>query len=130
MPKKLWTTIRDQSNLYHRESIPKRVEKIKKKQKERRLTRDERETKAQIRAHLRAEQPFETIEYLRLMGLLIARMLCPHKQKLTRHWAPAAEGAVPSGTFGRFLRLTRFHELIKTLPFPNHENPTARPDRW
>lgn len=101
----------------------------KQNKKKTKVAREDRETKAQIRARLRAEESFETIEFLRLVGLLIARMLCPHKQKITRHWTPVGDGAVPAGTFGRYLRLNRFHQLMKSLHFTNNEDPRAKTDR-
>ncbi|DAZ95001.1 TPA: hypothetical protein N0F65_000633, partial [Lagenidium giganteum] len=124
LPRKLWKTICAESNRYHDQQVGARAEKIRAKQ--RAMKSQPQESKAEIRARLRAEKPFESYEYVRLMGLLIARMLCPHKQQITRHWTSVGEGAVPAGTFGRFIPLNSFHQLMKSLHFTNNEDSRAQ----
>jgi hypothetical protein len=127
MPKKLWTTICIESNRYHSQQIGIRADRIRKRQKKQHI--DNPETKQEIRARLRKEPTFQTSDYLHLMGLLIARMLCPHKQKLARHWAPVSIGAVPAGSFGRFMTKNRFNELMKSIHFTNNLDPRSKTDR-
>ncbi|DAZ96648.1 TPA: hypothetical protein N0F65_009211 [Lagenidium giganteum] len=102
MPKALWREIAEESNRYLQQRWSYR---------------------------LRNEMPFEPYEYVRLVGLMIARMMCPHRQKLSRHWSPVSEGAIPSGTFGRFMPQNRFNELTRNLHFTNNMDVLARTDR-
>jgi hypothetical protein len=127
MPKKLWHEIRNESNRYHSQQIGIRADEIRKRQKKNKTVNPE--TKHQIRSRLRQEPSFRTCEFLHLIGLLIARMLCPHKQRLVRHWSMGSEGAVPAGTFGRFMTKNRFQELMKSIHFTNNLDPRAKTDR-
>jgi Transposase IS4 len=127
MPKKLWSTISAESNRYHSQQIGVRTDRIRKRQKKQRVK--DPETKHQIRSRLRKEAVFQPHEFVNLVGLLVARMLCPHKQKLARHWSPVAEGAVPAGSFGRFMPKNRFNELMKSIHFTNNLDPQAQTDR-
>ena len=83
----------------------------------------------EIRARLRKEDAFEPYEYPKLIGLLIAHMLCPHKQRLSRHWTPVGVGAVPAKQFGKFMSWNRFNQLFKSLHFTNNKDEKAKTDR-
>ena len=81
LPKRLWQTIAKESNRYHRQQIGVRAGRLRANQKKNQPAGKRVETQAEIRARLReAHVAFEPHEYCKLVGLLIARMLCPHKQ--------------------------------------------------
>jgi len=126
MPKRLWSQISIETNRYHRQQIPARAGRIKAKQK---ATGKKPETRAEIRTRLRMQEPIQPHELLRVVGLLIARTLCPHKQRMTRHWAPLGVGAVPTGTFGKFLPRARFDAIMQSLHFTDNEDERAKTDR-
>jgi hypothetical protein len=112
MPKSLWITIAAETNKYEQQ------------------TRDNRkkEAMAQIRSSVtdpalrklryqdreRAIDAFEEIqpvEILHFISLLIARVLSPMKRRLADHWRTKQSGAVPAGTWSRFMTRARFYEI-------------------
>ncbi|KAK1928575.1 hypothetical protein P3T76_015939 [Phytophthora citrophthora] len=52
----------------------------------------------------RAFKPIQAHERVHFIGLLCARMLCPHREKLSKHWAVDGHGAVPKACLGATLR--------------------------
>lgn len=101
LPLRLWRQIQKEMNVHRLQNIEKRVTEIRRSQ--RKADPDDVETKKDVRARLRAVSPVEPHENLRLIGLLVARMLCPHAKGLSAHWRKNQHGAVPLGTFGRWL---------------------------
>ena len=126
LPTRLWEKIRVESNRYHSEQISPRTDKTREKQKTNKVPHPEK--KADIRARLRSEEAFETYEFPRLVGLLIARALCPHKQRIAKHWAMSGEGAVPAGTFGKYMARNRFDQIMKSLHFTSNDDVKAKTD--
>ncbi|OWZ14069.1 hypothetical protein PHMEG_00012503, partial [Phytophthora megakarya] len=61
-------------------------------------------------------------EILHCIGLLVARMLCPHKRRFAVHWAKTAVGAVSKGTFGRFMSKKRFGHVMQNRTFTDNTN--------
>ncbi|GMF27743.1 unnamed protein product [Phytophthora fragariaefolia] len=51
------------------------------------------------------------------IGLLVARMLSPHKRRFADHWATTPTGALPKGTFGSFVQKSRFDQIMQNLHF-------------
>ncbi|POM78237.1 Hypothetical protein PHPALM_4252 [Phytophthora palmivora] len=68
-------------------------------------------------------------EILHCIGLLVVRMLCPHKHRFVDHWANSAKGAVPKGTFGRFMSKARFTRVMQNLHFTDNTDARAETDR-
>ncbi|POM71194.1 Hypothetical protein PHPALM_12264 [Phytophthora palmivora] len=56
-------------------------------------------------------------------------MLCPHAKGLSAHWRKSQHGAVPIGTFGRWLSRNRFDHVMQNLHFNSSKSPQARVDR-
>lgn len=109
-PKKLLHTIADESNRYAAQTVITRARRIRDRQKrsKRRHPRlKDVESLKQIRQRLRRMEPFEPHEYATVFGLLIARMLCPHKRRLSSHWSTTRTGAIPGGTFGSWMPRNR-----------------------
>jgi hypothetical protein len=124
MPRKLWRKIARESNRYRDQNLVVRVDKMYENQKmPRKKTKDElmeRESKVpDVQPH----------EILRCIGLLLARMLNPHRHHLYDHWATTSTGAVPAGTFGRFMPRNRFAFVMSNLHFTNNGDTRAAKDR-
>ncbi|POM68879.1 Hypothetical protein PHPALM_14903 [Phytophthora palmivora] len=63
------------------------------------------------------------------IGLLIARMLNPHKKKIADHWSTYGVGAVPKVTFGVFVRKALFDRIVQNLHFTNNADARVETDR-
>jgi len=129
MPKKAWKDIADETNRYEEQ------------------TREERTRKARVRLQMKYSRQvaaekfievqreiskFEEIlphEILNMMGLLIAHSMCPIKTSLEHHWSSTQNGAVPAGTWSRFMKRKRFREISRFLHFSDNKNPMAKKDR-
>jgi hypothetical protein len=68
-------------------------------------------------------------EIVRCIGLLTARMLCPHSRRLSDHWATTTVGAVPAGTFGRYMPKAQFGRIMQNLHFSDNSDAKADTDR-
>ncbi|ETO60538.1 hypothetical protein F444_21287 [Phytophthora nicotianae P1976] len=94
------------------QQVCKRASKIQERQSDRR-----RETVKQITRRLKAKSAYATHEILHVVGLLVARMLCPQKRRFGAHWSTIEDGAVPAGLFGRFMTRDRCHDIMRDLHF-------------
>jgi hypothetical protein len=131
LPAKLWKTIAIQSNLYRNQQMKSRVLQIQRRQKKLRLRiRSTRvEKKIDIRNKLKVHPDILAIELVKFIGLLIARVLCPHKRRLSYHWSLVENGAIPKGTFGKYMPRNRFDYICRNLHFTNNNAPEANEDR-
>ncbi|EGZ06615.1 hypothetical protein PHYSODRAFT_530255, partial [Phytophthora sojae] len=110
-PKYLLHLIADESNRYAAQTVVTRARKIRERQiaSKRRGSRvKEVESLAQIRQRLHQMRLFQPHEYAVTFGLLIARMLCPHKRRLSTHWSTSSIGALPGGSFGAWMPRNRY----------------------
>jgi hypothetical protein len=73
---------------------------------------------------------YETHEILHTMGLLVAHMLCPHQRRFANHWSMTEDGAVPAGTFGRFMSRNRCQDILRDLHFVDNERDRTRDKMW
>lgn len=127
MPPQLWRKIQKETNIYHMQNVEKRVVEIQKAQ--RKADPDNVKSKKDVRARLRAVEPVKPAKILRFIGLLIARMRCPHAKGLSAHWRKRQHGAVPLVTFGHWLARNRFDHVMQNLHFTNSKSSQARGDR-
>ncbi|KAG6611380.1 uncharacterized protein IUM83_15622 [Phytophthora cinnamomi] len=125
MPKSLWVHINVETNRYCLQQVDRRAAAIQRKQ-----VSSWRETITQIRRRLRAKPAYQTQEILHDVGLLVARMPCPHKRRLCSHWTMVEDGALPAGTFGRFMARNRCTDIIRDLHIVNNEAPRTRDKLW
>ena len=125
MPKSLWVKINEETNRYGQQQITRRAELIRGRQPERK-----RESIAQIARRLKSRPPYEMHELMHVMGLLIARMLCPQKRHIASHWSMSEDGAVPAGNFGRFIARNRFQDIVRDLHFVDNESDRTRDKLW
>ncbi|KAG6966981.1 hypothetical protein JG688_00006527 [Phytophthora aleatoria] len=72
---------------------------------------------------------FEPHECTHLFGLLIARMLCPQRRRLSSHWSWTSVGALPHGTFDAWMSRNRFDEPTHRLHFSDNNDPQAKTNR-
>eukprot|EP00644_Phytophthora_capsici_P001233 jgi/Phyca11/81630/gw1.10.805.1 len=112
LPKSLWVKINVETNRYCQQRINERAQAMFEQQGPRR-----RETFTQIRRRLKGTSGYQTHEILQVIGLLIARMLCPQNRRFASHWSMTEDGAVPAGTFGRFMARNRCQDILRDLHF-------------
>uniref|UniRef100_H3H5X0 PiggyBac transposable element-derived protein domain-containing protein n=1 Tax=Phytophthora ramorum TaxID=164328 RepID=H3H5X0_PHYRM len=131
MPVALWQHIAVCSNQYHREMLPRRVDVAYKRYKQRRHFKPllPKKSKRDIRNELDTMRPIRPHELCRYVSLLIARAICPNREKLANHWKTVEEGAIARGAFGSILRRDRFEEVSRNLHFNPNDDPRAFTDR-
>ncbi|ETL85036.1 hypothetical protein L917_15297 [Phytophthora nicotianae] len=119
LPKALWKNITAESEAYQKRCIPAIAEKTR----ERQLAvqaRDPKKTVDDLDAivdKLERQKSIREHEILHVLGLLVARTLCGHTDGLAKHWAVSEDGAVPRGTFGRYMKRERFRTITRFLHF-------------
>ncbi|POM77589.1 Hypothetical protein PHPALM_5006, partial [Phytophthora palmivora] len=131
MPKKLWLHIEKETNDYRLECIPV----VAKQQRTKQLLAQAKDPRKSVQSieeleeKLRRAKPVKAHEILHVIGLLIARTLCGHTDGLEKHWATCEDGAVPRGTFGRFMKRDRFKTITRYLHFASNASSTAATDK-
>ncbi|KAE8897493.1 hypothetical protein PF003_g18412 [Phytophthora fragariae] len=125
MPKSLWVAITDQTNRYSIQQVDRRAEVQHAKQRE-----GQRETVQQIRRRLKSKKRYDTHEILHVVGLLVARMLCPQQRRFAAHWSMVEDGAVPAVNFGRYISRNRCTDILRDLHFVDNEAPRMRDKLW
>ncbi|KAE9344742.1 hypothetical protein PR003_g8306 [Phytophthora rubi] len=124
MPRPLWRKISKESSRYCDQSLSDRANCMFENQ-----AAHNPRTLQQI-YELEAKKPrIEPHELLRCIGLLIARMLVPQTRNFADHWATTSIGAVPTGTFGRYMARNRFAHIMQHLHFTNNAHPKSFIDR-
>jgi hypothetical protein len=89
-----------------------------------------RETVPQICRRLKAKPAYETHEILHVIGLLVAKMLCPQKRGFDAHWSMVDDGAVPADNFGRFMVRNRCQDILRDLHVTHNEATRTRDKLW
>ncbi len=87
------------------------------------------EKKSEIRKRLLGFKSITPTNLVCFVGLLLARVLCPHRRRLSHHWSLAEDGAIPRGSFGKYMSRNRFQEICRNLHFSNNDDPRAATDR-
>ena len=131
MPVRLWQHIANETNDYFEESIDRRVREhveYQAKRKEK-LPSYVPKSEERIRRELNDVSPVEPHELCIMIGLMIARSLCPQREKLSKHWKRDEEGAIPRGTFTPFMTRDRFMHLLRNLHFSSNGDSRAQTDR-
>ncbi|KAG2884349.1 hypothetical protein PC129_g22884 [Phytophthora cactorum] len=121
----MWVRINVETNRYGLQQVGRRAQAIQSKQSARR-----HETLNQIRRRLKAKPGYQTHDILHVIGLLIARMLCPQKRRFAVHWLMVEDGSVPAGTFGRFMGRNRCQDILRDLHFVDNEADRTRDKLW
>jgi hypothetical protein len=133
LPKRFWIETANQCNIYELQTRNQRIEARLQKAVRRAVVMgqelDSAGQKAKIEQSLRKFKKIEPHEILIFLGLLLARALCPQKRRLSDHWNVRSRGAIPAGTFSKFMTRARFDEIKRFLHFANNEAPEARVNR-
>lgn len=124
MPKSLWRQVAKETNRYFVQNLTSRVERMFSSQKT--PAKKSKEWFLHREAKKRDVKPHEILQAL---GLLMARMLNPHRRRLRDHWGTNAVGAIPRGTFNDFLPRNRFEHIMGNLHFTNNADTRAATDR-
>ncbi|KAG6963993.1 hypothetical protein JG688_00007900 [Phytophthora aleatoria] len=82
-----------------------------------------KKTRRDIRQELQGVAPIKPHELCRFVGLLIARTICPNRDKLTNHWKNTDEGAITRGAFNSVMSRDRFMEIYRNLHFNDNDDP-------
>ncbi len=129
MPKALWKDVARESNRYEMQTRKERIRQMGVRLRQK-YSREEAATK--FADQQRQIVSFESIlphEILIMMGLLIARSLCPMRTGLEHHWSSFQTGAIPSGTWSRYMSRQRFRNISRFLHFTDNNHPMAKKDR-
>ncbi|OWZ06077.1 hypothetical protein PHMEG_00021722 [Phytophthora megakarya] len=118
MPKSLWVSITAETNRYGLQNVDRRARVIQAKQAKQGECRQE--SLKTIRRRLKATQEYQPHEILHVVGLLVARMLCPQK-RFASHWSMVEDGAIPAGNFGRYMGRNRCQSIMRDLHFVDNE---------
>ncbi|OWY94551.1 hypothetical protein PHMEG_00035683 [Phytophthora megakarya] len=89
-----------------------------------------RETLKQITRRLKAKPAYSTHEILHVIGLLVARMLCPQKKHFSAHWSMVEDGAVPAGFFGRYMDRGRCLSIMRDRHFVDNTADHGNDKQW
>ncbi|KAL3657189.1 hypothetical protein V7S43_019102 [Phytophthora oleae] len=127
MLKSMWVMINQETNVYSLQQVDRRAQAIQSRQAKQADRRQE--TLKNIRRRLRAKPAYQTHEVLHVVGLLVARMLCPQK-RFPAHWSMVEDGAVPAGNFGRFMARNRCQDILRDLHFVDNQGERNRDKLW
>jgi hypothetical protein len=129
VPKSLWIRIAHETNRYKKQTDGARAVRLRRNQMSRKRPVPAENVK-QIKRRLQAEPPYEAHEIVRVFGLLVAHMLCPRKGRFSNHWSMTEDGAMPSGTFSKYMARNRCTNILRDLHFVNNEATRARDKIW
>ncbi|OWZ16230.1 hypothetical protein PHMEG_00010001 [Phytophthora megakarya] len=65
-----------------------------------------------------------------VVGLLVARMLCPQKRCFSAHWTMVEDGALPAGNFGRYMTRDRCQNIMRDLHFVDNTTANRHDKLW
>lgn len=128
MPKSLWRDITTETNRYEQQTRPARLAKAK------RLNDNLPASVSQVRYTAARQKimsfvPITPVEILQVMGLFIARSMCPHRLGLEQHWSTTSNGAIPAGTWSSIMPRQRFRDIFRFIHFSDNADVRAKQDR-
>ena len=131
LPIDLWKHIAVASNDYHVAMMDKRVDDAYERQKKRvqKSPDAKRRNRTDLRHQMQKQKPVMPHELCIFIGLLVARAICPNRERLANHWKSVDEGAISRGSFGKFMPRDRFMEIARDLHFNSNSDPRAATDR-
>lgn len=126
MPRRLWRRIATESNRYYHQHLNERVDRLFGT----RVGGSEGLTREQVLLQeTKKHNKIAPEAVAHCVGLLIVRMLCPHKRRFVDHLATKPVGAVPKGTFGSYKGKSRFERIMQNLHFTDNTDARAETDR-
>ncbi|ETI42046.1 hypothetical protein F443_12767 [Phytophthora nicotianae P1569] len=131
MPKLMWTKIAEESNRYRASVVDEAAIQKQRRQQQWQLTHPDSRVQSlsDIKDTLSKVKPFQAHEIVHYIALLIARALCAHRRSLENHWSTSQNGAIPRGTFGKFMTRKRFEEITRYLHFNDNANNRRKKDK-
>jgi hypothetical protein len=124
LPKECWTEVAKQSNRYFDQNLSAQVDRIFDNQKP-----PGKKPKEWFMLREAKKEDIQPHEVLQILGLLIARMLNPHRRRYRDLWGTTSVGAVARGTFNDFLPRHRFEHIMTNLHFNDNADTRATTDR-
>ena len=128
LPKSFWRHVSKETNRYKWQTTLARARSIQASQKKRQGVTPE--AVKLIARRLRAQPKYRVDEVLHVIGLLVAAMMNPLKGRFSKHWAMSFDGAIPAGTFGKYMARNRCTAILRDLHFVNNEAPHSRDKLW
>ena len=129
LPKKLWRLIASETNRYEMQTREERVRIVESRCKRTMLGQGTSEKCKEAVKKIRAFEAIYPHEILIVIGLLVARSLCPMKMGLEQHWSSMPSGAIPAGTWSSYMPRQRFRDITRFLHFSDNKHPLAKKDR-
>lgn len=123
-PRSLWKNITNETNHYERQARQDWALKLIASQ-ERRHAVDHTavvEDMNTVKARMRLTAVIEAREIARVIGLLIANVLCYRAVGIYQQGATVQSGTIPGGPFGLFMSRNRFNHILRMLHFCNNSN--------
>ena len=121
-PRSLWESIAAESNRFERQTRQVRATAVIADQR-RRHAEDASvvvEDIATVKTRMRLMPAIEPWEIVRVIGLLMANVLCTHRRGIFHHWLSYSRGALPTGTFGLTMSSERFWHVLRHLHFTDN----------
>ncbi|ETN22011.1 hypothetical protein PPTG_20871 [Phytophthora nicotianae INRA-310] len=112
LPKTFWRQVATQTNLYWRQTLDARLEKVE--EIERTATHRTQRTRATLLRNLQKFQQVSPHEVVQWVGLMLAHTLSPTKS-MEMHWCSKEIGVIPGGTFTKVMRRDRFREISRSI---------------
>lgn len=129
LPKTMWVDVAKETNRYERQTRAERV-RTACARIDNAYLRDQALTKtAEAERKIRSFVEITPREILTVLGLLIARSMCPIRFGIEQHWSGTQLGAIPAGTWSRFIPRQRFRDIFRYLHFSDNNDARAKADR-
>ena len=129
LPKRLWQHIAKETNRYERQTREERIRKARMRLQQKLSRAVAADKFADVQRKICMFEDVLPHEILVMLGLLIARSLCPMKMAIEQHWATTQQGAIPAGTWSRFMARQRFRDIFRFLHFSDNKDAMAKKDR-
>ncbi|POM68749.1 Hypothetical protein PHPALM_15049 [Phytophthora palmivora] len=131
LPKELWVRIADESNRYREQNITavatsRRKKLLVRQAKDPRISVPNLE---EIEENLAKFKRIQDHEIVHVIALFFARAIAPIRDGLSKHWCVDEEGAIPRGTFSRFMKRGRFEDIMTYLHFNSNPDVGAHADK-
>ncbi|KAJ0390304.1 hypothetical protein P43SY_011188 [Pythium insidiosum] len=129
LPKRFWRQTAFESNRYETQTRGARMAAARRIYGQKYTRAIAEEKASSMEEKICSFVPIEAHEILQMIGLLVARALCPMKTGLEHHWSTTQTGAVPRGTWSYVMPRQRFRDISRFLHFSDNEHPNAKTDR-
>jgi hypothetical protein len=129
LPKSLWRHIAKETNRYERQTRHERIRKSRIRLQKTYSRAVASQKFGEVQRKIGSFEDVRPHEILVLIGLLVARSLCPMKMGIEQHWSSSRRSAIPAGTWSQFMGRQRFRDIFRFLHFSDNKDPMAKKDR-